>query len=520
MSDESVERLLKSRAHRVIGALLGNSSLSKDVLRRAELRAHGIGMSARAIVWDGKGNASMPVDVVESWLTCSDERARLDALESPAAPRNILWEHLTKDVNFAEESPAGYNIFAYESNADGDMIDWFLTRWEKQARDELHRGTRRRWVAEAALSHPRARATTLERLYARYGAVSWWLRSTVAKAPSCPDWVRHDAARKLAVEDGALMMRTGYPCASPESVRALYECWYLTVVAGCENDPGDLLAEVLEGKLRAAVEAQGDGSNSAPRFKANDVIVPLSHDNMPVGVVLEWAGDATLRQYVLGSPVLPREELVQLLLEGVDDNLEVAARYAFERWSNADGQIIDWYVNMWFRSAESSSRFHDNVGVERALSHPRTWGSTLERVYARYGGNGKYGRGMVKSILRSPSCPDWVRWDVLSRGDKNLIQDAARESESVPHGFARALADNGYWEEAVDCPNAPGDVLADAVEHIVNLYKWQGESSLAGHQFGRFLASENMPPEVRRACARWSHVSLWAVARDGFLGRI
>lgn len=289
VSDEAVERLLKSRAHRVIGALLGNSSLGEDVLRRAELRAHSIGMRMGEIVWDGRRNASMPVDVVESWLTCSDERVRLDALESPAAPRNILWERLTQDVNFAEDSSAGYNIFAYESNADGDMIDWFLTRWEKQWRDELHRATRRLWVAEAALSHPRARATTLERLYARYGAISWWLRSTVEKAPSCPDWVR---------------------------------------------------------------------------------------------------------------------------------------------------------------------------------------------------------------------------------------QDAARESESVPHGFARALADNGYWEEAVDCPNAPGDVLADAVEHIVNLYKWQGESSLAEHQFGRFLASENMPPEVRRACARWSHVSLWAVARDGFLGRI
>ena len=289
VSDESVERLLKSRAHRVIGALLGNSSLSKDVLRRAELRAHGIGMSARAIVWDGKGNASMPVDVVESWLTCSDERARLDALESPAAPRNILWEHLTKDVNFAEESHAGYNIFAYESNADGDMIDWFLSRWEKQWRDELHRATRRRWVAEAALSHPRARATTLERLYARYGAISWWLRSTVAKAPSCPDWVRQDAARRLAVEDGVTVMRTGYPGASPDSVRALYECGYLTLVAGCENAPGDLLAEVLREKLRKAVEAKGDGSNSAPRFTANDVIVPLSHDNMPVDVRRECA---------------------------------------------------------------------------------------------------------------------------------------------------------------------------------------------------------------------------------------
>ena len=284
VSDEAVERLLKSRTRRVIGALLGNSSLSEDVLRRAELRAHSIGMRMGEIVWEGKGNASMPVDVVESWLTCSDEKVRLDALESPAAPRRILWEHLTQDVNFTEESSAGYNIFAYESNADGDMIDWFLTRWEKQARDELHRATRRRWVAEAALSHPRARATTLERLYARYGAISWWLRSTVAKAPSCPDWVRQDAARRLAREDGVTVMRTGYPGASPDSVRALYECGYLTVVNGCENAPGDLLAEVLREKLRKEVEAQGDGSNSVPRFTANDVIVSLSHDNMPVGV--------------------------------------------------------------------------------------------------------------------------------------------------------------------------------------------------------------------------------------------
>jgi len=289
VSDEAVERLLKSRAHRVIGALLGNSSLGEDVLRRAELRAHSIGMRMGEIVWDGRRNASMPVDVVESWLTCSDEQVRLDALESPAAPRNILWERLTQDVNFAEDSSAGYNIFAYESNADGDMIDWFLTRWEKQWRDELHRVTRRRWVVEAALSHPRARATTLERLYVRYGAISWWLRSTVAKAPSCPDWVRQDAARKLAREDGVTVMRTGYPCASPESVRALYECGYLTLVAGCENAPGDLLAEVLREKLWKAVEAQGDGLNSAPRFTANDVIVPLSHDNMPVDVRRECA---------------------------------------------------------------------------------------------------------------------------------------------------------------------------------------------------------------------------------------
>ena len=251
VSAEAVEKLLRSKSRGVIGALLGNSSLSEEQLRRAEWRARSIGTPMWLMARDACKNGAMPVDVVLSWL--SDEReelkARAYALESPAAPRRILWEHLTQDVNFTEDSSAGYNIFAYESNADGDMIDWFLTRWEKQARDELHRATRRRWVAEAALSHPRARATTLERLYARYGAISWRLRSTVAKAPSCPDWVRQDAARKLAVEDGVTVMRTGYPRASPDSVRALYECGYLTVVAGCENAPGDLLAEVLREKL-------------------------------------------------------------------------------------------------------------------------------------------------------------------------------------------------------------------------------------------------------------------------------
>lgn len=291
VSAEAVEKLLRSKSRGVIGVLLGNSSLSEEQLRRAEWRARSIGTPMCLMARDACKNRAMPVDVVLSWL--SDEReelkARAYALKSPVVPRSVLWGWLTKEACCDAESSVAMSIFDECSNADGDMIDWFLSRWEKQARDELHRATRRRWVAEAALSHPRARATTLERLYARYRAISWWLRSTVEKAPSCPDWVRQDAARRLAREDGVTVMRTGYPCASSESVRALYECGYLTVVAGCENAPGDLLAEVLRAKLRKAVEAKGDGSNSAPRFTANDVIVPLSHDNMPVDVRRECA---------------------------------------------------------------------------------------------------------------------------------------------------------------------------------------------------------------------------------------
>ena len=239
--------------------------------------------------------------------------------------------------------------------------------------------------------------------------------------------------------------------------------------------------------------------------------------SMPVDVVLEWAGDATLRQYVLGSPVLPREELVRLLLEGVDDSIDVAAMYAFEPWSNADGQIIDWYVNMWCRNVGSSSRHVGSVGVERALSHPRAWRSTLERAYALHRDD-PYGDGIVKSVLRSVSCPDWAWWDTLARRKFDLIRNAVRYAASVPHCYARALADTGRWEYAVACPGVPSDVLVDAVEVVINGYEWRGEQTLR-NMLTDVMTHENMPPEVRRECARWSHKSLWSVARDGFLGR-
>lgn len=286
VSAEAVEKLLRSKSRGVIGALLGNSSLSEEQLRRAEWRARSIGTPMWLVARDACKNGAMPVDVVLSWL--SDEReelkARAYALKSPVVPRSVLWEWLTKEACCDAESSVAMSIFDECSNADGDMIDWFLTRWEKQARDELYKATRRRWVAEAALSHPRARATTLERLYARYGVISWWLRSTVAKAPSCPDWVRQDAARRLAVEDGALMMRTGYPGASPESVRALYEYGCLAAAADCGNAPGDLLVEILGAKLRAAAEEKSVDSDYASFLAHGALADMLPLRNMPPDV--------------------------------------------------------------------------------------------------------------------------------------------------------------------------------------------------------------------------------------------
>ena len=184
----------------------------------------------------------------------------------------------------------GLSIFNERSNADGDMVDWFLTRWAEQERDALQSNTQRRWwVAGAVLSHPRARATTLERLYVRYGTVNWWLCLMVAKAPSCPDWVRQDAIRYLARDGLAGRVEVDYLSASPECARLLYGFGRLDAAADCENAHGDLLVDVLEAKLREAPEVKGDSANNVPRFKANDAIVTLSHDNMPLEVRRECA---------------------------------------------------------------------------------------------------------------------------------------------------------------------------------------------------------------------------------------
>lgn len=283
VSDETVKRFLRSKSSRVIGALLGNDALGEDVLRRARARAQEVGMYICYVVSSGKRNASMPVDIVESWLSCPNEQARLEALESPVAPRNILWERLRK-TRFDQDSSVGMSIFNNRSNADGGMIDWYLSRWEEQVSDELQSDVRVRvggqWTAELALTHPRARAGTLERLYARYGNVNMWACKTVAKDPSSPDWVRRDATRRLADAGLAHLMMDSHAGVSSESVRALYGCGYATAAADCENAPGDLLVDVLEGKLRAAAEAQMGGSFNASGFSWNDVAAALRHRNM------------------------------------------------------------------------------------------------------------------------------------------------------------------------------------------------------------------------------------------------
>lgn len=380
-------------------------------------------------------------------------------------------------------------------------IDWVTWRdFESREYDKV----RFRW-ADTMLSDRRLPGGALETLFSNGRACNGF-RADLAAHPNVTERLERDALRsKSALVREAL---AGNTAISGDAVSVLRKSKSKAVIGNLLSNSaldGEALRDLVEYARRIGMSGRAIATRGCKNV------------SMPVDVVLEWAGDATLRQYVLGSPVLPREELVRLLLEGVDDSIDVAAMYAFEPWSNADGQIIDWYVNMWCRNVGSSSRHVGSVGVERALSHPRAWRSTLERAYALHRDE-PYGDGIVKSILRSMSCPDWAWWDTLARRKFDLIRNAVRYAASVPHGYARALADDGKWECAVACPGVPSDVLVDAVEGVINECEWRGEQTLR-NMLTDVIAHENMPPEVRRACARWSHKSLWSVARDGFLGR-
>lgn len=287
VSGETVEELMRSQSHWVIGALLGNDALSEDALRRAERRAREIDMSTLEIVNAGCGNASMPVDIVVSWLTCSGDQARIIALSSPVAPRDILWECLMQEVSFNTESPEGMSIFADGSNAGGDMIDWFLSRWEKHAGKWLRNGTipACEIAAENALTHPRTRPGMLERLYARYGGESEWLRGVVADAVSCPDWVRRDKSVVGNVKH--VVSAATSKGAPPEIVRDLYlyDMGASVPISCCSNVPSGLMVKDLEKELRAKTTGQWSWAG-IHKVRVSGLLL---HQSMPPDVRRECA---------------------------------------------------------------------------------------------------------------------------------------------------------------------------------------------------------------------------------------
>lgn len=206
VSAEAVEKLLRSKSRGVIGALLGNSSLSEEQLRRAEWRARSIGTPMWLMARDACKNRAMPVDVVLSWL--SDEReelkARAYALKSPVVPRSVLWGWLTKEACCDAESSVAMSIFDECSNADGSMVDYYasgvVAGIVRGDTDFDHEHTLR-----LALRHPRVWSSTVEKAYTMVDHTLRLLASVMG-APVCPEWVWADAlarsGRLLALGNG------------------------------------------------------------------------------------------------------------------------------------------------------------------------------------------------------------------------------------------------------------------------------------------------------------------------------
>lgn len=288
VSAEAVEKLLRLKSRGVIGALLGNSSLSEEQLRRAEWRARSIGTPMWLMARDACKNRAMPVDVVLSWL--SDEReelkARAYALKSPVVPRSVLWGWLTKEACCDAESSVAMSIFDECSNADGAMIDWYVREWVKhQTVESLQCSPVGGMTAQKAITHPRAWESTLERLYVCYGREGWWLRGVLVGAVSCPDWVRWELfSDDDNVYDSALAVGPlGLPSAY---VQTLYDRGRVGVVVDCANAPSVLVLERLCWLLRqAGSSCSGDtSSNRYGDFYRAPIVDMLSHQNMQPAV--------------------------------------------------------------------------------------------------------------------------------------------------------------------------------------------------------------------------------------------
>lgn len=164
VSGETIDVLRRSRSRYVVGKLLSNSALDGQVLRECVGKARGLGMSEGEIAGHGCVNASMPEDVVLSWLNGGDERARAEALSSPLCPRGDLWRYLTGEGANARSEGLDSRVFSGWSNADGSMVDYYasgvVAGIVRGDTDFAHERTLR-----LALRHPRAWGVTVEKVY-------------------------------------------------------------------------------------------------------------------------------------------------------------------------------------------------------------------------------------------------------------------------------------------------------------------------------------------------------------------
>lgn len=204
VSGETIDVLRRSRSRYVVGKLLSNSALDGQVLRECVGKARGLGMREGEIAGRGCVNASMPEDVVLSWLNGGDERAHAEALSSPLCPRGELWRYLTGECAHTRSEGLDSRVFSGWSNADGQMVDYYasgvVAGIVRGDTDFDHEHTLR-----LALRHPRVWSSTVEKAYTMVDHTLRLLASVMG-SPVCPEWVWADAlarsGRLLALGNG------------------------------------------------------------------------------------------------------------------------------------------------------------------------------------------------------------------------------------------------------------------------------------------------------------------------------
>lgn len=204
VSGETIDVLRRSRSRYVVGKLLSNSALDGQVLRECVGKARGLGMREGEIAGHGRVNASMPEDVVLSWLNGGDERAHAEALSSPLCPRGDLWRYLTGECAHTRSEGLDSRVFSGWSNADGQMVDYYasgvVAGIVRGDTDFDHEHTLR-----LALRHPRVWSSTVGKAYTMVDHTLRLLASVMG-SPVCPEWVWADAlarsGRLLALGGG------------------------------------------------------------------------------------------------------------------------------------------------------------------------------------------------------------------------------------------------------------------------------------------------------------------------------
>lgn len=243
---------------------------------------------------------------------------------------------------------------------------------------------------------------------------------------------------------------------------------------------------------------------------------------MPEDVVLSWlnGGDERAHAEALSSPLCPRGELWRYLTgecahtrsEGLDSRV-------FSGWSNADGQMVDYYASGVVAGiVRGDTDFDHEHTLRLSLRHPRVWSSTVEKAYTMV----DHTLRLLASVMGSPACPEWVWADALARSGRLLAlsdnyvfvkTERVFDAAWLSGRHARRILDAGLAYYAVFVACASQGTLTRVADFALArspAWKWLLRD-VAAHR--------NTPPEVRRELVRWFPESLWLVARDGFLGR-